>query len=75
VKPKLTSKQYAAAKAPAGCPQCGGADIEGGTIKVNGLNAYQVISCQNPECQASWEDEYQLIGYINLKKPRKRKCT
>jgi hypothetical protein len=48
------------------CPQCGGAEIEGGTVEVLGGFATQEISCG--DCGASWLDNYNLIGFTDLTK-------
>lgn len=44
------------------CPFCGSDDIEGGSTNVDAGYATQEVSCN--ECDRSWEDQYNLTGYI-----------
>ena len=48
------------------CPMCGGSEVEGGPINVEGGNAFQDISCMYESCGADWTDEYKLVRYDNL---------
>lgn len=50
------------------CPVCRGEDFEGHSIEVAGGNAYQPITCNNPDCEASWVACYELSGYDNLER-------
>ena len=45
---------------PGHCPNCGSEQIEGGSIDVEGENAYQQVSCN--DCDQQWNDIYQLVG-------------
>jgi transposase-like protein len=62
----ITSEQYVA-KQGAVCPCCGSSSIRGESIEVDGDGASQSISCD--DCEATWIDTYQLIGYIELEVP------
>lgn len=44
------------------CPFCGSDDIEGGPFNADAGYATQEVSCN--ECDRSWEDQYNLTGYI-----------
>lgn len=51
------------------CPSCRSANITGGPFDVDGGEATQEMGCD--ECGASWEDLYNLTGYLNLDIPKK----
>lgn len=45
-----------------GCPDCGPeADIEGGSITIDGENAYQNVYCL--QCKAEWRNGYRFAAY------------
>lgn len=46
------------------CPHCRSDDIEGGPVEIEDDYAFQEVSCSN--CNASWNDVYELVGYSNL---------
>lgn len=43
-----------------GCPICDSGSIEGGSIDVSGLNAYQAVYCL--DCGAEWTDIYRMTS-------------
>lgn len=43
------------------CPFCGGGNIEGGPVEIDGGDAWQEITCA--DCEADWTDHYTLTGY------------
>lgn len=45
-----------------GCLFCGGDDISGGFIEIEGDRAYQKISCA--VCGGEWHDVYKLVNVI-----------
>lgn len=57
----LTDKQYVANDGLR-CPFCFADDIRGESFNVENGYVYQEVSCG--ECGESWEDLYQLVGYI-----------
>jgi transposase-like protein len=63
--PKLNSAEYVA-KLGCHCPQCGSEDISGGEVNIDAGTAYQEMSCDS--CNATWNDQYDLVGYSNLNK-------
>jgi transcription elongation factor Elf1 len=46
------------------CPVCQSNQIEGGFIEIAGNTARQHVHCL--ECGASWDADYNLVGYSNL---------
>ena len=42
------------------CPICGSDNISGRSVQIDGNDAWQDVSCF--ECEAEWEDLYQLMG-------------
>jgi len=48
-------------KAPNQCPVCRSTNIRGGSVHINIGIATQTVHCQ--ECEAEWDDVYNLIGY------------
>lgn len=46
------------------CPACRTTQITGGTIDIDGTEAFQEVSCNN--CGASWNDLYRLVGFDDL---------
>lgn len=46
------------------CPYCGGSQIEGGSVDVDGNSASQEIRCLDEACGRSWYDEYTLTGIV-----------
>ncbi len=63
--PPLTPAEYAQRNA-AICPVCRGRDITGDSVDISGRQAFQAVTCNNPDCEASWTDCYELSGYDNL---------
>ncbi len=63
--PPLTPAEYAQRNA-AICPVCRGRDITGDSVDIDGRQAFQKVTCNNPDCEASWVDCYELSGYDNL---------
>lgn len=43
------------------CPVCGGDDIEGGGIDIDGNTATQLVGCA--DCLSEWYDVYTLTNY------------
>jgi hypothetical protein len=43
------------------CPSCGGGNISGGRMEVDGSSSSQKITCE--DCGAEWADMYGLKGY------------
>ena len=62
-KKPLTDAQYVLN--PNICPSCRGKEVSGGSIEVDGTQAWQGVSCDC--CGATWNDIYQLMGYMELK--------
>jgi len=55
----FTAEQKASyLKSPGHCPSCHSADIEGGSIDVEGSSAYQGVMCLS--CDFRWDDVYTL---------------
>jgi hypothetical protein len=46
------------------CPNCGGGDIEGGYLEVDGISTWCKVTCL--DCEATWRDVYELQQYENL---------
>lgn len=46
---------------PLHCPACHSSRIDGGSMWVDGTQAFQEIRCQ--ACEQEWTDTYQLTGY------------
>lgn len=46
---------------PNECPFCDSDHIVGGSVNIEGIQAFQSLSCN--ECNAAWVDEYILVGY------------
>jgi len=44
------------------CPFCGSLSIQGGFIEIEEGKAYQRMGCT--ECEAHWQDIYELINMI-----------
>lgn len=45
------------------CPFCGGPDIEGGSIEIEGQQAWQNVTCNNGgDCEGEWTDTYELVS-------------
>lgn len=65
---KLTREEYVK-EGGAKCPACGSNQLEGSFNFIGGGSMYQRIVCV--ECQAQWEDEYKLIGYVGLEEDEK----
>jgi hypothetical protein len=59
----MTDAQYLALKGHR-CPSCGGEDIRGGRMEVDGQTSWQKIECE--DCNATWVDTYGLKGYCEL---------
>lgn len=59
----LTPIEYAE-KSGLRCPVCEGNEIEGGSIQVDAGIAWQ--GCQCLDCDATWDDMYELVGYRDL---------
>ena len=55
-----TQKQYKSS--PSECPRCGSGDISGDGVEVDDGFASQ--SCRCEDCDARWEDQYQLKRYV-----------
>lgn len=49
------------------CPHCGSLEITVSTTEVDGMSAWQEVSCD--DCHSTWQDIYNLAGYDNLKTP------
>ena len=45
---------------PETCPGCGGHDIDGESIDIEGIYVTQVVSCI--DCDAEWSDTYKFTG-------------
>ncbi len=61
----LTPAEYAQCNG-AICPVCRGRDMTGDSVDIDGRQAFQQVTCNNPDCEASWTDCYELSGYDNL---------
>ena len=59
----LTQKKYIASGGDF-CPLCSSADVESGPVQADGSHAWAKVSCGN--CNADWNDVYQLAGFENL---------
>lgn len=46
------------------CPWCGRGDLEGGPVDITGDKAVQTVGCL--DCNAEWQDVYQLKAYALL---------
>lgn len=47
------------------CPSCKSENIEGDDVVVDDGIAHQEMGCN--DCNAMWEDTYQLTGYVRLR--------
>lgn len=56
----LTDAEYIARKGNV-CPNCESCDIEGGSVEIDGSEAWQKVHCH--ECEFAWIDVYQLTGF------------
>ena len=46
------------------CPVCRGTDIDKHfPASIDGDQGLLEVSCNNPDCEASWDDIYELSGY------------
>lgn len=54
------------------CPVCGGYDIEGGSIDIEGECAFQSMSC---DCGATWTDRYVFDDHIDVDPPASEDMT
>ena len=45
------------------CPFCGSDNIEGGSLEVDGHQAWQEVTCL--DCDGGWDDIYKLVGIDN----------
>ncbi|KWU23444.1 glyoxalase superfamily protein [Burkholderia cenocepacia] len=57
----MTTEQYLGHDAPNCCPVCGSSDIQGESVSIEGRQAVQECSCS--DCDAEWEDRYELASY------------
>lgn len=64
--PKLTPDQYRDSGGVR-CPNCGSENIEGQGVEVDQGSCYQPCGCN--DCDAEWNDVYQLLGYDDLEVP------
>lgn len=63
----ITSREYVK-RAGQDCPNCGGPHVQGDrSVEVDGGTAWQNCSCT--ECEATWTDNYKLVGYSDLAIP------
>lgn len=64
---QLTEDQIAKYVAGEGCncPFCDSDELEGGSINIEGNNAYQGMFCHS--CNAGWDDVYVLSGIAAIK--------
>lgn len=46
------------------CPFCGSDSIDGGSLDVDGPEAYQEVSCN--DCPGRWRDIYTLTNVVSL---------
>ena len=46
------------------CPVCGSIQIEGGHVEIEGIEAYQEVSCLH--CQATWREVYAALQRDNI---------
>ena len=51
------------------CPFCGSNNLEWGEIDIGSGSAGQEVYCRNKNCQAEWDDYYQLKGYDVTREP------
>lgn len=65
--PPLTPAEYVEYKGDF-CPMCRGFDFTGHSIEVADGQAFQEVTCNNPDCEASWVDCYELSGYDKLER-------
>lgn len=65
--PPLTPAEYVKHKG-AICPVCRSRDITRDAIEVDENHCYQLVSCLNPDCEASWSECYELSGYDKLER-------
>ena len=49
------------------CPHCDYRELTGRAIEVDGVTAWQPVSCE--DCGASWQDIYKLTHFANLVVP------
>lgn len=62
-KAPMTPQEYVREHKGGICPVCRGMDFEGHFVEINGDTATQEVTCNNPDCGASWNDIYELSGY------------
>lgn len=48
------------------CPVCHRGEISGGLIQVDGLEAWQSVSCDREECEATWAEVYEASHRENI---------
>ena len=48
------------------CPICKSPHIDGGSITIEGLYAYQNVACN--KCEASWGEEYKANLRFNIER-------
>ncbi len=67
--PPLTPAEYVAHKG-ALCPVCHGSDRTGHEVEYDHGDKLVMrgVSCNNPDCEASWSECYELSGYDNLER-------
>lgn len=61
-----TPSEMYASNGGVACPCCDSRNIEGGAIEIDYGAAWQEVTCK--ACGATWNDEYDLIGYSKLEK-------
>ncbi len=67
--PPLPSAQYVVYKGTI-CPVCYEFDMTGHEVEYSHRNKLVTrgVSCNNPDCEASWSECYELSGYDNLER-------
>jgi hypothetical protein len=50
------------------CPVCHRGEISGGSIQVDGLEAWQLVSCDRKECEATWNEVYVASYRENIER-------
>lgn len=70
-RPPLTPQEYVRSHEGTVCPVCGGLTvvIERRKARTPGHNSAEIpVYCDNPDCEASWTNIYELSGYEDLKR-------
>ncbi len=59
-KPSDSARQRYVEQGGVNCPYCGGDQLDGGSVEIDGAFARQEVCCL--DCRRDWIDEYKLVA-------------